>query len=97
MDGVASLALASTLGAGVLASAIPVLLYQGSLTLLARWAQASLLPSMIQELTATGGILLAAIGINLLDLRPLRTGNLLPALPLAPLLVVLLRMVGLRP
>ncbi|MGA2819673.1 MAG: DUF554 domain-containing protein [Anaerolineales bacterium] len=96
MDGIASVTLASTLGVGVMASAIPLLAYQGAITLLAHWAQASLLPSMIRELTATGGVLLAAIGITLLEVRPLRTASLLPALLVAPLLVWILRLMGIR-
>ncbi len=88
MDGFASLALASTLGAGVLFSTVIVLLYQGGISLLAVQAQALLTDVMIVEMTAVGGILLIGLAIgSLLEIKPIRTGNLLPALFFAPLLV----------
>ena len=94
MDGIASLTLASTLGAGVLLSALPVFVYQGALTLLAGWAQAVLTPAMIAELTATGGVMMIGIGLNLLEVRQVRVGNMLPALVVAPLLVWLIALFG---
>lgn len=94
MDGIASLTLASTLGAGVLLSALPVFVYQGALTLLAGWAQAVLTPAMIAELTATGGVMMIGIGLNLLEVRRVRVGNMLPALVVAPLLVWLIALFG---
>ncbi len=88
LDGFASLAFAATLGVGVLFASLPILLYQGSITLLAGWAQHILSAAMINELTATGGLLIMAIGISgLLELKPVRLGNFLPALLLAPLFV----------
>ena len=88
MDGFAALALSSTLGAGVLFSTIVVLVYQGGISLLATQAQAILSEAMIAEMTAVGGILLVGLAIgSLLDIKPIRTGNLLPALFFAPLLV----------
>jgi hypothetical protein len=87
MDGIASLTLASTLGVGVVLSALPVLVYQGGLTLLAGWAQAGLTPAMIAELTAAGGVMMMGIALNLLEVRRVRVGNMLPALVVAPLLV----------
>ncbi len=80
LDGVASVALASSLGIGVLFSALPVLLVQGSITLLA--AQLSFLsqPAMLDAINATGGLLILGIGINLLEIGRIRVGNLLPAL-----------------
>lgn len=88
MDGFAGLALASTLGAGVLFSTVIVLVYQGGISLLAFQAQALLTDAMIVEMTAVGGILLVGLSIgSLLEIKPIRTGNLLPALLFAPLLV----------
>jgi uncharacterized membrane protein YqgA involved in biofilm formation len=88
MDGFAALALASTLGLGVLFSVIGVLIYQGGISLLASQAQAILNDAMIAEMTAVGGILLLGLAIgSLLELRRIRTGNLLPALVLAPVIV----------
>lgn len=88
LDGFASLAFASTLGVGVLFSSLTVLAYQGSISLLAAQAEAILSEAMIAEMTATGGIIILGLGVStLLELRSIRTGNLLPALLLAPLLV----------
>lgn len=90
LDGFAALALASALGVGVLFSIVVILVYQGGLTLLATQAQAVLTGPMTAEMTAVGGILLLGVAIGaLLELRPIRTGNLLPALFLTPLLVAL--------
>jgi hypothetical protein len=87
LDGFASLALASTFGVGVVFSALVVLGYQGGLSLLAAQANAFLSPLMLAELSAVGGILLLSLAIGtLLELRPIRAGNLLPGLILAPLL-----------
>jgi len=90
LDGFAALAFASSLGMGVTFSALVVLVYQGSLTLAATWAQAILTPPMVAEMTATGGLLIFAIGLGLLELKRIRVANLLPAIFLAPALVALL-------
>lgn len=90
LDGFAALALASALGVGVLFSIVVILVYQGGLTLLAAQAQAVLTEPMTAEMTAVGGILLIGIAVgSLLQLRPIRTGNMLPALFVTPLLVAL--------
>jgi uncharacterized membrane protein YqgA involved in biofilm formation len=94
MDGFASLALASTLGIGVLFSILVILIYQGGLTLLAGTAQSLLTDAMVSEMTAVGGILLVGLAISsLLEIKPIRTGNLLPALLATPLLVWLVSLV----
>jgi uncharacterized membrane protein YqgA involved in biofilm formation len=96
LDGFAALAFASTLGMGVLFSVIVVLVYQGGLTLLAAQAQAFLSEPMVAEMSAVGGVLLVGLAIgSLLELRPIRTGNLLPALVIAPLIVAILAVFGL--
>lgn len=89
LDGIASLALASALGIGVAFSSISVILYQGFFALLASELSRVVTDSMINELTATGGLLIMGIGINLLELKKLRVGNMLPALVIAPLVVYL--------
>ncbi len=66
LDGVASVAFASTLGIGVAFSAITVFVYQGSLTLLGMYLERFLTDRVIAELTATGGLLILGIGINLI-------------------------------
>ncbi|HET7011275.1 MAG TPA: DUF554 domain-containing protein [Anaerolineales bacterium] len=88
LDGFGSLALASTLGIGVLFSILVILVYQGGLTLLASGAQALLSDAMVAEMTAVGGILLVGLAVSsLLEIKPIRSGNLLPALLVSPLLV----------
>lgn len=89
LDGFAALAFASTLGMGVTFAALTVLLYQGALTLSAAWAKALLTEAMIAEMTAAGGLVIAAIGLSLLEIKRLRLANLLPAIFIAPLAVAL--------
>ncbi len=80
LDGVSSVAIGATLGPGVFLSAGTILVYQGALTLLASSAQSLMTPDVTREFTATGGLLVLGVGITLLGLRPIRVGNLLPAL-----------------
>jgi uncharacterized membrane protein YqgA involved in biofilm formation len=95
MDGFAAFALASTLGVGVLFSAVMVFLYQGAFSLLAVQLQGIMTPEMIAELTATGGILLIGLAISsLLEIKPIRVGNFLPSLVVSPLIVFLLSLLG---
>ncbi len=92
LDGFAALAFSAALGWGVLLSVGVVLVYQGTLSLAAH-SIAPLLtaqPETIVELTATGGLILFAIGLKLLKIRDLRVANLLPALFAAPALVALI-------
>ncbi len=96
LDGFASLAFASTLGIGVIFSTLTVLFFQGGISLLAVQAQAVITPAMMNEMTAAGGILLIGLAISsLLKIKPIRAGNFLPALALAPLLVWILSLLGL--
>jgi uncharacterized membrane protein YqgA involved in biofilm formation len=97
LDGFASLAFASTLGVGVLFSIIPILIYQGGISLLAAQMQALMTEPMIAEMTATGGVLLLGIAISsLLEIKPIRVGNFLPALFIAPLVVAVLAMLQIQ-
>jgi uncharacterized protein len=100
LDGFAAMAFASSLGAGVLFSALVILFYQGGLSLLAAQVHnavpAVLLNEMITAMTATGGVILIAIAISsLLEIKPIRSGNFLPALFVAPLFVLLFKSLGL--
>jgi uncharacterized membrane protein YqgA involved in biofilm formation len=91
MDGFAALAFASSLGIGVLFSAVTVLIYQGSISLLASQLNALLTSAMINEMTATGGVILIGLALStLLEIKPIRTGNFLPALLISPLIVWIL-------
>lgn len=95
LDGFAALAFASTLGVGVIFSILTLIVYQGGLTLLAGVADQVLTTPMIAEMSATGGVLILAIGLLLLDLKRIRVANLLPALLVAPLIVAALQALGL--
>ena len=91
MDGFAAFAIASTLGFGVIFSSPMVFIYQGTFSLLALQLQSIMTPPMIAELTATGGLLLIGLTISsLLEIKPIRVGNLLPSLVISPLIVFIL-------
>ncbi len=79
LDGVASIALASTLGIGVLFSALPVAVYQGSITVAAESAKSLLTESVIVEMNAVGGLLIVAIALDLIGIKRLPVANLLPS------------------
>jgi hypothetical protein len=89
LDGVASIAFASTLGIGVLFSAASVFLVQGSITLLSSNLAFLQQPTVLGSITSTGGLLIVAIAINLLNIAKIRIGNLLPALFYAVLIALL--------
>ena len=80
LDGIASIALTTTLGIGVVFSVIPLLIYQGGMTLAAGWVQGLLTEPVVAEMNATGGLLILAIGLDVLGIRKLPIGNLLPAI-----------------
>ena len=86
MDGIASVAFASTLGIGVLFSALPVGAYQGGITIGASLLQPYLTSAVITEMTATGGLLILGIALNLLQVAKIRVGNFLPAILIAAIL-----------
>lgn len=80
LDGIAMIIFASTLGVGVYFSAIPLGIYQGSITLSAKWIQPYLSDQLISNISFVGSILIFAIGINLVFGKKIKTGNLLPAI-----------------
>ena len=91
MDGFAALAFASILGVGVLFSTLVILLYQGGISLAAAQMQALISDQMMNEMTAVGGILLIGIAVSsLLEIKIIRIGNFLPALIIAPAIVMIL-------
>lgn len=85
---------ASTMGVGVLFAAVPVLLYQGAITLAAGTIKVFLTDPMITEMNAVGGVLIMGIGINLLEIKSLRLGNLIPAIFIPILLLWLMSCFG---
>jgi len=80
LDGISSIVFASTFGLGVLFSAVPVLVYQGMITLSASLIKPLLVPAVVTQMSAVGGLLIVAIGLKLLDIGKLRVGNMLPAI-----------------
>lgn len=80
LDGTASIVLASTLGIGVMFSSIPVFLYQGLITVSASFLKAYLVTEVILQMSAVGGLLIMAIGLNLLEIKKIRVGNMLPSI-----------------
>lgn len=95
LDGFASLAFASTLGVGVLFSSLVILVYQGGITLLAARLNAVVTQSMMNEMTAAGGVILMGLALSsLLEIKKIRIGNFLPALAIAPLIVWILSLFG---
>ncbi|WP_240986692.1 DUF554 domain-containing protein [Acididesulfobacillus acetoxydans] len=80
LDGISALVFASSMGIGVLAAALPVLVYEGGLTLLAGLLQGILSPDVIAEMSATGGLLILGIGFNILEIKEIKVGNLLPGI-----------------
>lgn len=84
IDGFTSILLSATLGIGVLLSAVPVFLYQGSIALFAtqitRLVPDEAMTLFLSEMTATGGIMILAIGLNLIGITKVRVANLLPSL-----------------
>lgn len=87
IDGVTSISFAATMGAGVMFSVIPLLIYQGGITLLAAWVGPYLPAPVVTEMTAVGGALIIAIAVNMLELgkEKIKVGNMRPAifLPIA--------------
>ena len=88
MDGFSSMALASALGIGVMFSVIPLLLYQGGLTLFAGYLSEVLSPDVVAEVSAVGGILLMGLGFVLLDVKKIRVMNMLPSLIIVVFLAI---------
>lgn len=103
IDGVIAVNMATALGVGVAFSAVPILIYQGGLTLLAGLVAPYLQEVVITEMSAVGGVIIMGIGLNMLDLPKikLRVGNMLPAiflplayLPLAEFMTQILHNIG---
>jgi uncharacterized membrane protein YqgA involved in biofilm formation len=91
LDGFASLAFASTLGVGVLFSSLVILVFQGGISLLAVQLNTLVTTPMLDEMTATGGVILIGLALSsILEIKKMRMGNFLPALAVAPLIVWIL-------
>jgi uncharacterized protein len=94
IDGFTALILTTTLGIGVIFSAIPVMLYQGSIAAFAtqidQLVPDALMTSFIAEMTATGGIMILAIGLNITGITKIRVANMLPGILVVALLVAIM-------
>ncbi|MBB4826951.1 putative membrane protein YqgA involved in biofilm formation [Sporosarcina luteola] len=95
-DGFTSIILSSTLGIGVAFAAIPVLLYQGIITLCAtqisRFVSDELLSFFISEMTATGGLMIVGIGLNLIGITKMRVANFIPGIVVVGVIVTIVHM-----
>ena len=87
IDGTVSVIFTASMGIGVMLAAVPVLLYQGAITLAAGSLQTLITDPMLAEVSGVGGVLIIAISLNMLKLTKIKLANLLPGLPLAVLLV----------
>jgi uncharacterized membrane protein YqgA involved in biofilm formation len=90
LDAVFSMIFAASMGIGVLFSALPVLIYQGAISLGAGYIKPLLTDPMLNNITALGGVLIAGIGINALGIMRIKVANLLPGLFLVPLLMAII-------
>lgn len=91
LDGFASIAFASSLGIGVIFSALTILIYQGSISLLAGVFSRYFTTAMMAEMTAVGGLILIAIALSsLLSVKKIRTASFLPGLLITPLIMLIL-------
>lgn len=86
LDGFSSMALAAGLGAGVLLAVVPLLIYQGGLTLLAGLLGDVLTTPIVNEMTAVGGLLLIGLGLTILEIKIVKVVNMLPSLVVAIIL-----------
>ncbi|HPD87243.1 MAG TPA: DUF554 family protein, partial [Proteiniphilum sp.] len=87
MDFFSAILLASAFGVGVALSAVPLFLFQASLTLLAGYAGSFFTEEIILGLTSVGGIMLIGLGINILGIQKIRVMNMLPSLVVVALLL----------
>ena len=79
LDGVTAVIFASTLGIGVVFSGITVFVYQGLITVTAAFIKPFLAECVIREMSAVGGLLIMAISFNIMEIKKIRVGNMLPA------------------
>ncbi|MCG8635102.1 MAG: DUF554 domain-containing protein [Desulfobacterales bacterium] len=80
LDGITSIILTASLGVGVALSAGAVFLYQGTITMAAGVMKPYLLPAVVSQMSATGGLLILALGLNMLRDKKIAVGNMLPAI-----------------
>ena len=89
LDGFSSIALSAGLGIGVMFSAIPLLIYQGGLTLFAGWLGKFFSDIVINEMSAVGGLMLIGLGISILEIKSIKVINMTPGLLVAIILAII--------
>ncbi len=89
LDGISSIIFASSLGIGVLFSAIPVFFYQGTITQIAQLVKGWITNDMINEMTSVGGILIIGLALGILEIKKIKVANLLPSLLIILLLTAI--------
>ncbi len=89
LDGFTAIALAAVYGSGVLFVVIPLIIFQGGITVMAAQAQHLFQPYLIQEMGAVGGVMIVGLGLNLLEIKKIQILNLLPALLYIVLMLLL--------
>jgi len=94
LDGIVSIILSSSLGLGVMFSAVPVLLYQGAITLMASVLKPLLVPAVIAQMSGVGGLLILGIGMNMLREKKIKVGNMLPAIFIPLVWFMIQRLLG---
>jgi len=94
LDGISAVIFAATMGIGVAFAALPVFIYQGTITIMAGFIKPWLTPDVISQTSLVGSILIMAIGINLLDLKRIKVGNLLPAIFIPLIYYVIITLVA---
>lgn len=80
LDGIMSITMAVSMGVGVIFSSISIFIYQGTITILAQFMQSLLSDVVVTEMTAIGGVLIMTIGLNFLEIKRIKVGNMLPAM-----------------
>lgn len=89
LDGIFALIFAASMGIGVLVSAIPVLIYQGSISLASTLIKPILTDPMLNNITALGGVLIAALGLNIIGITKIKVANLLPGIVVVPIIMAI--------
>ena len=95
LDGITSIVFTSTLGIGVIFSSVVLFLYQGFITLTASYMKVFLTEEVIREMSSIGGLLILAIGFNILEFKRIKVGNMLPAI-FVPLVYYILKLIYFR-
>jgi len=93
IDGILAVVLASQMGIGVLFSSIPILVYEGGMTLGASFVKAWLTSEIITEMSAVGSLLIAVIGFNLMGVKEIKVANMIPAIFLPWLFIAVENMI----